>query len=136
MDRQGNAFVVGFTFSQDLPTQNPIASLLSGRGLLRRRLSTPCPTGSIQVLNPHGTALIFGSYFGGSQKDGITAAALDREENLYVAGNTGSANFPVTAGAFNTTNQQADQFHSSGFVSKISLSGRGPETVTFCAPEK
>lgn len=141
VDHQGNAFVVGFTFSQDLPTQNPLQASSPAGDCSDDVFQTPCPTGSIQVLNPHGTALIFGSYFGGSQKDGITAAALDREENLYVAGNTGSANFPVTAGAFNTTNQQADQFHSSGFVSKISLSGRErcllrtPEPVTLCSPE-
>ena len=140
VDHQGNAFVVGFTFSQDLPTQNPLQASSPAGDCSDDVFQTPCPTGSIQVLNPHGTALIFGSYFGGSQKDGITAAALDREENLYVAGNTGSANFPVTAGAFDTTNQLPDQFHSSGFVSKISLSGdepcrlRGPETATFCSP--
>ncbi len=43
-----------------------------------------------------GPSLVYSTFLGGSTYDGITAVASDAAGNTYVAGFTGSADFPVT----------------------------------------
>jgi uncharacterized protein (TIGR03437 family) len=47
--------------------------------------------------------LSFSTYLGGSGSDAAYSVALDGAGNIYVAGVTASANFPVTGGAFQQT---------------------------------
>src|SRR5262249_39313117 len=66
------------------------------------------------------SGLAFSTYLGGSANDGGDAIAVDAAGNVYVAGHTASANFPVTPGAYSTT------FNGSGdevFVAKFNPSG-------------
>jgi hypothetical protein len=55
---------------------------------------------------------LFSTYLGGSGDDFGYGVALDPAGNLYVAGGTVSANFPTTAGAYQTT-------PGYGFIAKI-----------------
>jgi len=48
------------------------------------------------------SGLIYSTYLGGESADVATAVATDAQGNVYVAGNTDSASFPVTPGAFQT----------------------------------
>jgi uncharacterized protein (TIGR03437 family) len=48
--------------------------------------------------------LLYATYLGGSSQDGGTAVATDTQGNVYVAGYTYSADFPVTAGAVQPKN--------------------------------
>ncbi|HLK68006.1 MAG TPA: SBBP repeat-containing protein [Bryobacteraceae bacterium] len=48
--------------------------------------------------------VLYATYFGGSSQDGATAIATDAQGNVYIAGYTYSADFPVTPGAFQTKN--------------------------------
>jgi hypothetical protein len=50
------------------------------------------------------------------------AIAVDEDEHAYIAGATYSSNFPVTAGAFQSTNKAFANGGSNGFVSKLDLS--------------
>ena len=59
------------------------------------------------------------SYLGGSGADTATAAALDSSANLYIAGWTLSANFPVLNGY-----QSTNAGNYGAFVAKV-LSGGG-----------
>ena len=63
--------------------------------------------------------LVYSTYLGGNNTDVGYAITVDNSGNIYVTGDTTSANFPTTAGAFQTT---AD---SSGdaFVSKLNAAG-------------
>ena len=52
------------------------------------------------VIDP---ALVYSTYLGGSADDAGVGIAVDAAGNAYVTGSTASANFPTTAGAFQTT---------------------------------
>ncbi|HJU05761.1 MAG TPA: tandem-95 repeat protein [Nitrospiraceae bacterium] len=83
------------------------------------------PTGAnadafVTKVNLTGTGLIYSRYLGGSTTDVGQAIAIDGSSNAYVTGATISANFPVTAGAFQTT--PGSEF-SKGFVTKLDPTG-------------
>ena len=50
-----------------------------------------------------GPVVCVSTNLGGGGQDGAGPVAVDAEGNSFVAGETKSANFPVTAGAFQTT---------------------------------
>ena len=55
-------------------------------------------------LDASGAALGYSTYLGGSSDDDDgNGIALDGAGNAYLTGNTASADFPTTAGAFDTT---------------------------------
>ena len=72
----------------------------------RRRLSAD-RRGAYDVfvtkLNAAGTALVYSTFLGGTQVDNGERIAVDAGGNAYVVGFTSSADFPTTAGAFDTT---------------------------------
>jgi ASPM-SPD-2-Hydin domain-containing protein/beta-propeller repeat-containing protein len=106
-DSSGNAYVAGSTASADFPTI-PGAPQFT-RGTQSRN------TGYVSVLNPTGSALSFSTYFGGSGGDAATGIGLDSAANIYISGITGSSDFPVTTGAFQTTFKTG-----AAFVAKLS----------------
>ena len=55
-------------------------------------------------LDASGAALVYSTYLGGSEPiDSGYGIAVDGAGNAYVTGYTDSADFPTTAGAFDTT---------------------------------
>lgn len=92
MDRTGQAYVAGRTFSSNFPTTV---------GVLQSSLA-----GALDVfvtkLNATGTGLVYSTYLGGSNNDFVSrnGLALDSAGNAYLTGVTNSTNFPVTAGVF------------------------------------
>jgi hypothetical protein len=66
--------------------------------------------------------VVYSTYLGGSDDDAATGIAVDSAGNAYVTGSTGSTNFPVTPGAFQTT---CGNLNSCGnaFVTKLDPSG-------------
>jgi hypothetical protein len=54
-------------------------------------------------LNAAGSALVYGTFLGGTWYDAASAITLDGTGNAYVTGTTQSYDFPVTPGAFDTT---------------------------------
>jgi len=73
-------------------------------------------------LNTTGSSLLYSTYLSGSADENSNGIALDSSGNAYVTGDTGSANFPTTAGAYQTSLSA----HSDAFVTKDEqLSGGG-----------
>lgn len=70
-------------------------------------------------LSPNGASLSYSTLLGGAGSDCGNGVAIDATGAAYVAGWTDSANFPVTAGAFQASRSGA----SDGFVAKLSPSG-------------
>src|SRR5256885_11090903 len=97
LDGSKNAYVTGQTSSSDFPTTNPTQTALGGAN-----------DGFVTEINSSGSQRIFSTLLGGSQNEntlpgsgGPTGAiAVDSANNIYVTGNTSSADFPTTAAAF------------------------------------
>jgi hypothetical protein len=97
-DASGNAYVAGRTSSPDFPT-TPEAFQKSFGGGLGHAFVTK--------LNATGSALIYSSYLGGGSSDEASDIAVDGLGSGYVTGITGSSDFPVTSGAFQTSSASA-----------------------------
>jgi hypothetical protein len=75
-------------------------------------------------LNPTGTAILFSTYLAGTSWDVPTGVAVDPTgSNLYLAGTTYSANFPIAGPT--PLNPNYDGF-SNGFIAKIAPTAAGP----------
>ncbi len=81
----GAPFVIGYSASADFPGDGFAGGLYDGFACKVR---------------PDGSDLIWTRLFGGSGADYGNGLALDRNGNLFVCGETGSPDFPVTDGAF------------------------------------
>ena len=75
----------------------------------------------ITKFNSAGTALVYSTYISGSNVDEAYAIAVDAQGNAYVAGQTGSFDFPVTPGALQTKNKTGSGF--TGFITKLNSTG-------------
>jgi hypothetical protein len=83
-DGAGNAYVVGYTYSPDFPTVNPFQAALNG------------PFDAfVTKLNATGTGLDYSTYLGGSGGEYGYGVAVDASGDAYIAGITGSADFPT-----------------------------------------
>ena len=79
-----------------------------------------------------GSYLSYSTYLGGDGEDIIHAVATDSAGNVYLAGETTSSNFPVTAGAFQTKRGNSPgtifgfegQYLPNAFVAKLSPAGK------------
>lgn len=116
VDAAGDIYVAGRTTSPDMPTvwwcYDPSYNGDGDAFLLR--------------LGADGRTLLYGTYLGGSDDDSAAALAVDGEGSVYVAGRTNSADFPVTACAF----QAAYRGDWEAFVLKLRPSGPPPPTPT------
>jgi hypothetical protein len=120
VDSSGNAYVAGFTSSGDFPvTAGAYQPKNTGGGF----------TITVTKLNPTGTALVYSTYLGGSTDSVSEGLAVDSAGDAYVAGYTSDTDFPVTTGAFQTTNNadtntsvSADS-NQNGFLTKINPTG-------------
>lgn len=123
VDASGNAYVAGNTDSTTFPvTSNALQSTNS--------TTLTSGTGFITEFNSAGSAQVYSTYFGGNFGGTISGLALDSSLNVYIAGETPSTTFPVTAGAFQTTNHASTVGLSTGFVSKLDMSGSITKVAT------
>jgi uncharacterized protein (TIGR03437 family) len=83
-------------------------------------------------LSAQGSYLSYSTYLGGDGEDIIHKVATDSAGNVYLAGETTSSNFPVTAGAFQTKRGNSPgtifgfegQFLPTAFVAKMNPAGQ------------
>jgi hypothetical protein len=106
VDGEGSAYVTGVTSSADFPVTT---------GAFQRTLGSRGNNAFVTRLSAGGSALAYSTYLGGSAGDGGQGIALDGAGNAYVAGWTGSGDFPTTAGAF----QRTLRGRSNAFVAKV-----------------
>jgi hypothetical protein len=131
VDSAGNAFVTGFTRSDDFPLATPLQAAFGGGSCD----SAPCLDAFLTKINPTGTAVIYSTYLGGSDTDFGQAIALDSSGNAYVTGSTASANYPVTVGAAQAA-RGTDSPIGDAFIAKVSPADApavalSPQTVSF-----
>jgi beta-propeller repeat-containing protein len=109
LDPLGNIYVTGVTSSTDFPVTN---GALSTHG-------SGAEDAFVLKLNPNG-GLIYSTYLGGVKPDFGLALAVDATGAAYIAGQTESSDFPVTAGVFQTSYRGGI---SDCFISKLNPAG-------------
>jgi hypothetical protein len=132
VDSAGEAFVAGYTGPYMPTTTGSHQPSFPSAG---KNDNTPVG-GSLYIytaafvakFNSTGTALLYCTYLSGAENDAADAIAVDALGNAYVAGQTASANFPVTPGAFQTTNLAKG---GAGFITALNSSGSGLIYSTF-----
>jgi len=84
VDALGNAYVAGSTDSGNFPTPAGLQRYVAG--------GTDAFVAKVQ---PDGAALLYATVLGGELNDEARGIAVDSDGNMYIAGNTESANFPT-----------------------------------------
>jgi hypothetical protein len=112
IDTNGNAYVSGQTTSLMFPTTS--GAFQTACNLMS---DNQCLNGFVTKLNPSGSALAYSTYLGGTGGDYGVAIAVDSSGSAYVAGFTGSVDFPVMH-PFQSTPSQ-------GFIAKFKPDGSG-----------
>jgi hypothetical protein len=110
VDASGNFYLVGWTASPNLPTTAGVIQPTTGPV----RTGDPSTLAEVRsfiakfnpVTTTGGASLAYATYLGGhtaNESDEASGIAIDSAGNSYVTGFTQSADFPVTAGSYQTT---------------------------------
>ncbi|WP_445635180.1 Beta-propeller repeat protein [Nostoc sp. DSM 114161] len=111
LDRAGNVYVAGQTYSTDFPTNNAFDNTLSG--------NSDIFVTKLNLAKSGIASLVYSTYLGGSNSENsFLEIAVDLGGNAYVAGVTTSSDFP-TKNAFDSTFSGS----SDGFVTKLNAKG-------------
>jgi Cep192 domain 4/Beta-propeller repeat len=116
VDGSGNAWIAGFTYGGMFPVVSPLQAASGG-----------IYDAVVSEIDPMGSSLLFSTYLGGAGDDAANDLALDSSGNVYVAGATFSANFPVTPSAL-TTGYTGGSYDA--WIAKISLQNAAGLTAT------
>ncbi|MEO7912802.1 MAG: SBBP repeat-containing protein [Roseiflexaceae bacterium] len=117
VDNQGATYITGTTTSPNFPVTQGAFNTTKNGGT----------DAFLLKLNKTGTALVYSTFFGGSGEDYAKAIAIDDDGAAYIAGQTLSADLPVTAGVFGS------QFggSSDSFVAKFNRWGSNLSYATY-----
>ncbi len=118
LDMQGATTVTGGTNSTNFPT-TPGAFDTSFNGGFNDAF--------VLRLSPTGSSLVYSTFLGGTINDVVYALALDAQGAATVAGETESADFPTTPGAFDTSHNGV----YDAFVTWLSPTGASLVCSTF-----
>ncbi len=121
IDGAGNLYAGGVTGSDDFPATG---------GAFQQRHGGGNEDGFLAKVSPDASALLWATYLGGSGADAVQAVAVDEQGNVYGAGYTASADFPVTAGAFQAQHAGAGA-SPDAFAVKLNSAGSGLAYSTF-----
>lgn len=123
VDGAGVVTVAGQTSSIDFPTTTgAYDSTYNNTGDAFVSRLDPQKTGTAQLL--------YSTYLGGSSPDQAYAVDVDASGVVAVAGETGSADFPVTSGAYDTTHN-GPPFGSDVFVSRLDPTKTGGAQLVY-----
>jgi gliding motility-associated-like protein len=109
LDEDNNIIIASCTRSTDFPTLNPFQPNNAGM-----------QDGVVFKIQNDFSALLFSSYFGGSDNDACYSVKLDEDENVIFVGGTTSTDLPGTLGGYQETYQGG---RADGFVAKVTANG-------------
>jgi hypothetical protein len=113
IDDAGSAFVGGFTHGSFPVTPGAAQTTFGGFG-----------DGFVAKLSPDGSAMVYGTYLGGSSWEGIEGITVDAAGNAYVATHTHSPDFPTTPGAYDRVcDNCATNVSTDAAAAKLSANG-------------
>ena len=93
VDNSGNAYVAGYTESNDFPITSGVYQSINNNGW----------DTFISKLNSTGSSLLFSSYLGGSGNEFPYSILLDSSANIYILGATSSSDWPTSTTAIQNT---------------------------------
>jgi hypothetical protein len=109
-DIPGNAYIAGGTLSPDFPASG-----------------SPVPNTDyvayVTKIAPGGSSLVYSVFLGGSANQIAYGIRIDAAGNAYIAGVTGSNDFPTTTGSFDPTFNGTNPGDADMFVAKLSPTG-------------
>ncbi len=115
VDAAGQAYLTGDTQSTDFPaTPGAVGAI--------------CPSGScgadtfVVKLNAAGSGLLYSARLSGTSNETGLGIALDADGSVTVVGPTTSTDFPVSAGAYQSS-KRGSEFLNDYFVTKLNASG-------------
>ncbi|HTA75724.1 MAG TPA: SBBP repeat-containing protein [bacterium] len=111
VDSAGNAYLTGITNSTDFPTT-------SGAFQRVNRAPRGGVTAFVTELNATGNSLVYSTYLGGTGQDEGNGIAVDSSNSIYVTGQAGSTDFPITSGAFQVVHGTG---YDNAFVAKLGI---------------
>jgi uncharacterized protein (TIGR03437 family) len=136
VDPSGNFYLVGTTGNNQLPvTKGAFQTTYYGNNSPGFSTAT---RGFVAKFNPisSGATLAYTTYLGGidptqaAYQDFVSGIAVDAAGNAYISGNA-SYDFPVTAGAYDTTPCPTTLCENRGFLAKLNPAGSALVWATF-----
>jgi Secretion system C-terminal sorting domain/Beta-propeller repeat len=121
VDLSGNAYITGKTISWEFPVENAYQDSLAILDIF-----TWGSDAFVSKLNSDGSAFIFSTYLGGGGGDEGRAITLDINRNIYLAGQTGSSDYYITPGAY-----QTELTVGGAFITKMNAQGTDIVFSTF-----
>jgi uncharacterized protein (TIGR03437 family) len=115
-DSTSNAYLSGSTNSTNYPLEKPLQAANGGNSDV-----------VVTKINPTGSALVYSTYFGGSQDEFGRGIAVDTEGFAYVTGDTSSSDFPTSSPAQPTFGGG----NFDAFVMRLGPTGNGPLYSTY-----
>ncbi|MBM2815202.1 MAG: type sorting protein [Ignavibacteria bacterium] len=110
IDDDGNAYITGETRSNNFPTTS---------GAYDQSFNLGLNDVYVTKLNSSGTGLVYSTFIGGTSTDIAYSMAIDKWNDIFITGNTGSTNYPTTSGAYGTSASGLGDI----FISKLNPSG-------------
>jgi hypothetical protein len=108
-DNEGNTYIAGYTNSVTYPvTTGAYQTTISG-----------ALDYFVTKLNATGSGLVYSTFIGGTGNEDVSGIALDNNGDVYLTGHTYSVNYPVVAGAYQTSLNGS----SDAFVTKLNADG-------------
>jgi hypothetical protein len=83
VDKEGNAYVTGYTFSDDFPVLYSYQTFQGNSDVF------------VTKFNPAGTIIIYSTFLGGNYEDRGLGITLDEEGCAYITGYSNSSNYPT-----------------------------------------
>ncbi len=130
VDRDGNAYITGYTASTNFPTVQAFQTNYGGG-------KYDC---FLAKLDPSGSSLIYSTYLGGSGSEAAGGIAIDPAGNALITGWTDSKNFPIANALQPKPGGGKDVFvakvgsNGSNLIYSTYLGGVGDDDAFFLTP--
>jgi uncharacterized repeat protein (TIGR01451 family) len=98
LDSAGNVYFVGEAYTGTIGGGSTVFTYPVTSNAYQSTPAADGFEGFMSEISADGTQLLYSSYLGGSMEDSVIGVALDSSDKVYVAGYTGSDDFPVTSG--------------------------------------
>ncbi len=115
MDESGSVYFAQSTYHTDFPTTADAYSKTYNGGSEKWGKEDL----AIVEFNTRQNALKYASYFGGTTGPDFVTQVLRHKNSVYLAGNTGSSDLPVTSNAYDKTFNGPEFRHADGFIARF-----------------